>query len=278
MFTTINGYELLELSIAIAPYLKKFIGKDMMVAVTDREKILAYVPGEVIDDPCEIGSKIPEGEPMLEAIATGKSFSANVSKEVYGFAFKSTMTPIFDEQGNVIGCVCVGTSMEAEDEVITISDNLYTAMQQVSAAVEEIAASAADITDNQRNMSKMVGSVGESSAQITNVLGFIKTIADQTKMLGLNAAIEAARVGAAGRGFSVVAEEIRKLSDESRKTVNQVHKFLEEINDSIAATVGASQKTLQAGEEQAAATQEVSAAIQELSSIAQKLKIIANTL
>lgn len=141
---TITGNELLEISTAIAPYLKSFIGKDMIVVITDREKILAYAPGEAIDDPGEIGEMIPANEPMLEAMAKGRYYSVNVPKEVYGFAFKSTMTPIFNEAGKVVGCVAVGTSMEVEDEVINMSASLLSSLQQVSAAIQEIAASEAD--------------------------------------------------------------------------------------------------------------------------------------
>jgi methyl-accepting chemotaxis protein len=82
-------------------------------------------------------------------------------------------------------------------------------------------------------------------------LELIKNIADQTKMLGLNAAIEAARAGDAGRGFGVVAEEIRKLSDESRQTVNQIRDFSEQIREKVAGAQKLSQITLKASEEQA---------------------------
>ncbi len=274
----LNGTELLEMSKAMAPYFKSFIGKDMMVAITDRERILAYAPGEKINDPCEVGAVIPADEPMLEAMASGQSSTVNVSKDVYGFPFKSTMTPIFDAGGQVIGCVCVGTSMEHEDEVITMSAGLLSALQQESAAIEEISASAADIAGNGRQLVDLVENIGRTAAQINQVLAFIKAIADQTKMLGLNAAIEAARAGEAGLGFSVVAEEIRKLSDESRKTVDQVRKLTGEINNDVKATVEASYKTLRASEEQAAATQEVTATIQELTSMANRLENIASKL
>jgi len=75
---------------------------------------------------------------------------------------------------------------------------------------------------------------------INSVMEFIKEIADETKMLGLNAAIEAARVGEAGRGFGVVAEEIRKLSQESKKTVVQIKELTQGIEKSMAETADAS--------------------------------------
>jgi methyl-accepting chemotaxis protein len=274
----LDGPELLAMSKAMAPYFRSFFGKDMMVAVTDRERILAYAPGEKINGPCDVGALIPSGEPMLEAMASGKGSTVNVPKEVYGFPFKSTMTPIFDNAGQVIGCICVGTSMEVEDEVKKMSALLLTSLGQVSAAIQEIASSAAEVADSGRRLVELVRKMGEATDQINQVLTFIRAAADQTKMLGLNAAIEAARAGTAGLGFSVVAEEIRKLSDESKQTVGEVHKLTGEINGDVKNTMEASQKTLRATEEQAAATQEISASVQELTNLAIRLEDIASKL
>ncbi len=62
---------------------------------------------------------------------------------------------------------------------------------------------------------------GEKVNNINQVAELIQNISNQTNMLALNAAIEAARAGEAGRGFNVVADQVRKLADESRKAVPQ---------------------------------------------------------
>jgi methyl-accepting chemotaxis protein len=144
----------------------------------------------------------------------------------------------------------------------------------VSAAVQQISAATNDASVNQTKLNGEIEKVKEQLGNINELMAFTKDIADETKMLGLNAAIEAARVGDAGRGFGVVADEIRKLSEESKKTVAKIREFTEEIEKRMNATMDKSQSTLAGVQETAAATQEVNATLEEMTSLASKL---ANT-
>jgi methyl-accepting chemotaxis protein len=85
-------------------------------------------------------------------------------------------------------------------------------------------------TDQQR-----VAQVVSDAKSLTSLVALIKHIAGQTNLLALNAAIEAARAGEAGRGFAVVADEVRKLSGESEKAVQQINQGIERVANSIQA-------------------------------------------
>jgi methyl-accepting chemotaxis protein len=100
------------------------------------------------------------------------------------------------------------------------------------------------------------------SEEINKVSSFIKEIADETKMLGLNAAIEAARAGDAGRGFGVVAEEIRKLSEQSKSTVPKIKELTDNIKSKVSEASERSQNSLASSQEQAAATEETTASVE----------------
>ena len=87
-----------------------------------------------------------------------------------------------------------------------------------------------------------IASIEESSSRISEVSGLISAIAGQTNLLSLNASIEAARAGEYGRGFNVVAEEIRKLSVQSADNVNTINALLEELETNTAKATASSRR------------------------------------
>ncbi|WP_150118287.1 methyl-accepting chemotaxis protein [Cellulomonas sp. B6] len=109
-------------------------------------------------------------------------------------------------------------SHEMETSIREISRNATQAAQVAATAVE-----AADRTDT------TVVSLAESSEEIGNVVRLITAIADQTNLLALNATIEAARAGEAGRGFSVVAGEVKELAQQTSRATDEISRRIEAI-------------------------------------------------
>ena len=155
-----------------------------------------------------------------------------------------------------------------------ITNVLYDTSHHISATMEQLSASAQTVNDNQKNLNDEIQNVNVITSKIDEVMSFIKEIADETRLLGLNAAIEAARAGEAGLGFGVVAQEIRKLSDDSKQTVGKIKEFTTLIKNSVDKTVGMGNDTAQTVNQQTEAIEEVTTNVVEIANLAQQLNII----
>ena len=157
-----------------------------------------------------------------------------------------------------------------------ISESINDTVMHVSAAMEELAASAHDVNDNQQELNKEIKNVDEISSKINEFTSLIKNIAKQTRLLGLNASIEAARAGTAGAGFGVVAEEIGKLADNSSETVDKIQEFTGKINESVNETVSKGEVTSQIVDQQSIAIEGAAKDLTGLSETASQLFELAH--
>lgn len=156
-------------------------------------------------------------------------------------------------------------------ELDMVSKRLSNNFMQVSAAVEELSASATNISSQQEELNTEITQVGVVAEQINSILDAIKGIAAQTKMLGLNASIEAARAGEVGKGFSVVAKEIKNLAENSKETAKSISELTTKIQDSVTGTIKNSKITLETTKEQSSAMEAVSENIQDSVYIVEQL-------
>jgi methyl-accepting chemotaxis protein len=99
-----------------------------------------------------------------------------------------------------------------------------------------------EIGEQVREMAQRIKALDERTRQIANITTTVKDLADQSNMLALNAAIEAVRSGEHGKGFGVVAREIRMLADQSIKATNGVRAILQDISTAIRTTVAITEK------------------------------------
>jgi methyl-accepting chemotaxis protein len=100
----------------------------------------------------------------------------------------------------------------------------------VNRSVDEVRAIATTVAESSQVMQRL----SESSKQIGSIVNVINDIADQTNLLALNAAIEAARAGEQGRGFAVVADEVRKLAEKTTQATSQINTMISSIQTEVA--------------------------------------------
>ncbi|TFV87197.1 methyl-accepting chemotaxis protein [Blastococcus sp. CT_GayMR16] len=125
------------------------------------------------------------------------------------------------------------------DTVATGSSQMESAIREIAHNATEAARVAGQAVTVAETTTKTVGKLGDSSQEIATVIKLINGIAEQTNLLALNATIEAARAGEAGKGFAVVASEVKELAQETARATEDISKRVEAIQADTAGAVDA---------------------------------------
>lgn len=173
---------------------------------------------------------------LFEITKSFTNSNAEISDAIHQVAASSV------EQAQILNeGVTLSSELGAEVEHSLInSDNMLHAAEQAQAfamsGLKDIVSLTETFSENNiANKAVLTESevLVEKANEISFITGAIKAITEQTNLLALNASIEAARAGEAGRGFSVVADEIRKLAEQSSKSAQQINNVITQINSSI---------------------------------------------
>lgn len=214
----------------VIPYIDTFFDEDIEIMVTDREKVLYYQGSKEIDGKIKMGS--PIGKFVKEAMNRGKIEVKIIPEEFMGVAFKSYMIPI-KEGDDVIGSIAIGKSLSKKNDVTEITSELISIVSNLSENINNISLNSKKLTDMSNEIFEETSKANKMTNDTDEIVSFIKGISSQTNLLGLNASIEAARAGENGRGFTVVAQEIRKLSHSSKESIDTIRSVIKNISQGI---------------------------------------------
>jgi len=225
-----------------------------------------------ISEIANVAQKVASGDLTMQVDKTSDDEVGNLQ-----VAIRKMIVNLSKMVGNISGIAIQQASTSEELAAITtqtnctvteqqaISEQLATAMQEMGATVNEVAASTVttsaavdniktkvndgaskldetyhsivNMSEHIKQSERSVQKVRKDFDQVVNILGVIKSIADQTNLLALNAAIEAARAGEQGRGFAVVADEVRQLAQRTQDSTKEIDEMINIIVDGANSSV-----------------------------------------
>lgn len=133
-----------------------------------------------------------------------------------------------------------------------------------------------NVEEETREVAEVIKSLGETSSEIGKIVEIISGIAAQTNLLALNAAIEAARAGESGKGFSVVAEEIRQLAEDSANSTEKIVELIKEIQSGVRVAGDRMNKSIIAVEKGVGAIEDTGVIFDEIYEVARRLQELVN--
>ncbi|MDR6178936.1 MULTISPECIES: methyl-accepting chemotaxis protein [unclassified Pseudomonas] len=147
------------------------------------------------------------------------------------------------------------------EEAVQVADETTEGAEQARSSLASMDGTMQRMVAATDSINAKLAALSEKSSHINKVLTTITKVADQTNLLSLNAAIEAEKAGEAGRGFSVVATEIRRLSDQTTAATDDIEQMLKDMNSAVSASVMGMDKF----------SEEIRRSVQEVASVSDQL-------
>jgi len=263
---------ILESAIHIAPILHDMYDQDVSVYVADTEKIVAAYNNQKLNLGLQTGHLLESQSITHKALTQQKRIQASVelSRSLVGIPYVAICTPL-RENDQVVGALTIVISSERYNQLIDAGEEILAAVEEVTSAAENLAAAGEEVAATARDMDSSMDKVKNDVQHVTGITGEIKKVSAQTNILGINASIEAARAGAHGQGFAVVANEVRKLSDSTKTAVLIISEDITNVKTSIEILIESVRHLAKVSEAQAEGVVELKQAMYQISGLAEKL-------
>lgn len=268
MFKKIFEKEIFNTVYNLMPYINKLFFNNACIGLTDNEKFIAVIQGEKFKLPYEVGTPITST--IINAINTGESQEIEIPNYITEMETMCYSFPLFDED-EAIGTLVIAVCLENRYKLKDIIQELTESITQISTVIKDVTVGVQDLAIMNSNLLKKTNDTTSKAKDTDEIVGIIQGISSQTNLLGLNAAIEAARAGEYGKGFTVVAQEIRKLSNTSKESINKIDNIIKEISGGITAIDTGLDKINEVSQNQSASLEEISASLDELKITMNKL-------
>lgn len=233
MVKKVTSKQLMDALIIITPFIAEIMQTDMGFAITDNEKFIVQTDGKTVKLNISPGDPVNPKSAMAEAIRTKKPAVKNMDASLYGIPVRIYGYPLLDENNRVMGSVGISKNIETWTGLNQSAEELSDSSKEVENIINQFLEVASQLNNDSVLLQNKADDINQKFKETNQILESIKSISSQTRLIGLNAAIEAARIGDVGKGFGVVANEIRKLSGNSNDASIEIEKTLKELQKDL---------------------------------------------
>lgn len=217
----------------VLPSIKDYLGKDIMIGLTDGVQFVGFWEGNKMRAPIQVGDKLKSDDPMVESFRTGKVIDMILPPHIHGFPFRSITAPIKDVKGKIVGTIGIGSSLELLYSIETIIHDINEKLDDGLGQVKLLSGTSEEINRKSISILEVMHNISDTTKQISDATSEISGIASKTQILAINASIEAAHAGNFGVGFSVVAQEMKKLANTSQESSQKIFDLISELSKQV---------------------------------------------
>lgn len=277
MITTLAENEIMNSFNNLIPYFHHFFDDELVFTISNTEYFLKVVDSANIKLSLKTGDSIASGSGAYECLKQKKPVSIIVPENIFGVALKAMAVPV-KENGQIVGTIVVSKSLGRKTTIFDLSENVSDSLSKIADVITEITNGVNMVSNTNTLVQKNVDITRNEAKNTDEIIRFVENVARQTNLLGLNAAIEASRAGEYGKGFSVVANEIRKLSVSSSESIKQIDSVLRNIQASVTEISSQTNESSSIFQKQVESINKISELVDKINSSASVLKEMASKL
>jgi len=226
---------------------------------------------QVPDVKIKVGDPVLPGGAAYLAMQKKDKITMEIDENLYGVSYIATGLPIYNNKGDIIGAIVTSENLERQEILFGTAREIQGFLQNIQGSIQEIAAEAQELSATSEELRSVTEDATVKVESTAGILDTVKQISKRTNLIGLNASIEAARVGEYGKGFNVVANEVRNLSQMTNNSTAEIGHIINLIKEAIDSIDSATQMVSEVSQSQAEKLSGINVILEEFGGMADKL-------